>query len=55
MNYDSFQRDFVARIYNIEEYNKKKMRKLQKKTYVKVNPVLEYEKTSDMGISDDKN
>jgi hypothetical protein len=55
LNYDTFQRDFVGRIYKNEDYIKKKNQLLNKKTYVKVNPILEYEKASDMGISDDKN
>lgn len=41
MNYDSFQRDFVARIYKNEDYTRKKRKFLQKKTYVKFKPAAE--------------
>lgn len=36
--YDSFQRDFVARVYQNEDYTKKKKRFLQKRTLVKFKP-----------------
>lgn len=41
LNYDNFQRDFVARIYQNEDYTRKKMKILNKKTYVKVKSSFE--------------